>query len=170
MYVCSCAPDKTVKDAAERVFDAGTLSTCCLSAVLTFCLQYVSPNTLLNSAIYDVIMTWKYFPHYCLLHLTATSHNRVWTVCTHLWLLLTKRRDVLPQDLVKSRRREIECYTDDIALKFDRHLGSAAVDVSARCQSDWKSLKPSIAASRLHEILRYDARPLMVDPYQKVKV
>ena len=33
---------------------------------------------------------------------------------------LTNRTDVLPQDLVKSRRREIGYHNDRIALKFDR--------------------------------------------------
>ena len=43
--------------------------------------------------------------------------------------LFTKWTGVLPQNLVKSRSREIGCYNDSIALKFDRHLDSAAVEV-----------------------------------------
>ena len=43
---------------------------------------------------------------------------------------------------------------DRIALKFDRHLGSDAVEVAVKFQSDWKSLNQNLAASRLHEILR----------------
>ena len=54
--------------------------------------------------------------------------------------LSTKRKDVLPQDLVKSRIREIVCYNDRIVLKFDRHLGSAAAKVPVIFQSDWKYL------------------------------
>ena len=37
-----------------------------------------------------------------------------------------------------------------IALKFDRHLGSSVAEVPAKFQSDWKSLNPNLAASRLH--------------------
>ena len=39
--------------------------------------------------------------------------------------LFTKRTDVFPPNLVKSRCREIGCYNDRIALPFDKHLGSA---------------------------------------------
>ena len=68
--------------------------------------------------------------------------------------LFTKRTDVLPPNIVKSRSREIDCYHDRIVLKFDRHLGSAAADMPVKFQSDWNSLNPNLAASRLHEILR----------------
>ena len=54
--------------------------------------------------------------------------------------VFTKRTDVLPQDLVGSWSREIGCYSDRIALKFDRHLGSAAAEVHVKFQSDYKSL------------------------------
>ena len=37
--------------------------------------------------------------------------------------LFTKRYDVLPPNLAKSRSLKIGCYNDRIALKFDRHLG-----------------------------------------------
>ena len=60
--------------------------------------------------------------------------------------LFSKRTDVLPQDIVKSRSREIGCYNDRIALKFDSHLGSAA-------QSDWKSVNANLASSSLLDIL-----------------
>ena len=39
-----------------------------------------------------------------------------------------------------------------VALWNRRHLGSAAADVPVKFQSDWKSLNPNLAASRLHEI------------------
>ena len=68
--------------------------------------------------------------------------------------LFTKRQDVLPPNLVKSRSHEIGCFNGRIALKFVRHLGSSAAEVPAKFQSDWKSLNPNLAASRLHEILR----------------
>ena len=38
----------------------------------------------------------------------------------------TKRMDVLPQDLAKSRSSEIQVWTFPITPKFDRHLGSTA--------------------------------------------
>ena len=51
--------------------------------------------------------------------------------------LFTKRMDVLPQYLMKSRSHEIGWFNYRIDLKFDRHLGSAAVEVSVKFQSDW---------------------------------
>ena len=68
--------------------------------------------------------------------------------------LFTERTDVLPQDLVKSRSREIGCYNDLIALKFDNHLDSATAEVPVEFQSDWESLNLNLAASRIHEILQ----------------
>ena len=41
-----------------------------------------------------------------------------------------------------------------VALKFDRHLGSAAAEVPVKFQSYWESLNPNLAASRLHKVLR----------------
>ena len=49
---------------------------------------------------------------------------------------------VLPPNLVKSQSREIGRYNDHIALKFDRHLGSAATELLVKFQSDWESLNP----------------------------
>ena len=62
--------------------------------------------------------------------------------------------------LVKSRSREIGCYNDRIALKFDMHLGSVAAEVPVKFQSSWTSINPNLAPSRLNEILQYDVRPL----------
>ena len=53
-----------------------------------------------------------------------------------------------------SRSREIGCYNDRIPLKFDRQLDSGAAELPVKFQSNWKSLNPSLATSRLHEILR----------------
>ena len=64
------------------------------------------------------------------------------------------REDVSSPNPVKSRSREIECYNDRFAMKFDRHLGSAAAVLPVKFQSDWKSLNPNLPASRLREILR----------------
>ena len=50
--------------------------------------------------------------------------------------LFTKRTDILRQDLVKSRSREIQVKIFPIALKFDRHLDSNAAEmpvISERC-------------------------------------
>ena len=69
-------------------------------------------------------------------------------------LLFTKLTDVSPLNLVKSGRREIGCYNDRNTLKFDRHLGSAAVEEPVKSESDWEILNPNLAASRLHEILQ----------------
>ena len=41
-----------------------------------------------------------------------------------------------PTNLVKSRSREIECYNDRFALKFDRHLGSVAAEVLVKFKSN----------------------------------
>ena len=40
--------------------------------------------------------------------------------------LFTKRRDVVSQDLVKSRSRKIGCYSDRVVRKFGRHPVSSA--------------------------------------------
>ena len=53
---------------------------------------------------------------------------------------------------VKSRSRAIGCYDDRIAVKFGRHLGSAAADVPVKFHCDWKRINIYHAASRLHEI------------------
>ena len=54
---------------------------------------------------------------------------------------------------LKSLSRVIVCYNDLIALEFDRHLGSAAVEEPVKFRRDEKSLNPNLSASRLHEIL-----------------
>ena len=69
--------------------------------------------------------------------------------------------DVLPHDPVKSQNREIGCYNDRIAIKFDRHIGSVAADVPVKFKSDWKRLNPNLVASGHHNILRYYVRPLI---------
>ena len=40
--------------------------------------------------------------------------------------------DVLPQDLVQSRNREIKVYAFPIALKFDRHVGSSIAEMPVK--------------------------------------
>ena len=68
--------------------------------------------------------------------------------------LFTKGTDVFPQDIVKSRSREIRVYTFPIALKFERHPGSIAAEMPVKFESDMVNIDPNLAASRLHEILR----------------
>ena len=58
---------------------------------------------------------------------TSTA-NKVHRYVVSIGPLFTKRKGVLPQDLGKSRSREIGCYNERIALKFDRHLPSAAAE------------------------------------------
>ena len=83
--------------------------------------------------------------------------NYVGRQCIHWYWwpghLCTKRTDVLPHNIVKSRSCEIVCYNYRNPLKFDRHFGAAA-EVPVEFQSDWKNIKPNLAASRLQEILR----------------
>ena len=74
--------------------------------------------------------------------------------------LFTKQTDVLPPNFVMYQSREIGCYNDRIALKYDRHLGSAAAGMPAKFQNDRKSLNLNLVVTRLHEILRYDVRQL----------
>ena len=73
---------------------------------------------------------------------------------TYPGLIFTKRTGVLPQDLVKSRSREIRCYDIQISLQFDRQLDRTAAEVPVKIQSGWENINMNLAASRLHEILR----------------
>ena len=54
---------------------------------------------------------------------------------------------------MKSRGREIGCYNYRVALKFDRQLDNAAAELPVKFHGDWKSIKPNLVASKLHEIL-----------------
>ena len=62
--------------------------------------------------------------------------------------------DVLSQDLVKSRRRQIGSLNYRISLKFDRRHGSTAAEELDKFQSDQKISNKNLATARLHEILR----------------
>ena len=73
--------------------------------------------------------------------------------------LLSGKTDVLPPNLAKSRSHEFGYYNDRIVLKFDRHLGCGAAEVPVNFQSGWKSLNPTLAASKLRETLWWDVRP-----------
>ena len=63
--------------------------------------------------------------------------------------LFNKRADVLPQDLVKSRGREIRVWNFSINLKSDWHLDSSAAEMPVKHQSDAVIITPNFAASRL---------------------
>ena len=65
--------------------------------------------------------------------------------------LFTKRTDVMPQDLVKSRSRGIRIYTFPIALKFDCHIGNGAAEMPVKFENDTIIIAPNLAASRLHK-------------------
>ena len=76
------------------------------------------------------------------------------SVSAHAELIFTKRTDVFPYDVMKSRSHQIGCYNDRIALKFDRHLGGATAEVPVKFQSNWESLN---RMSRLEHFTRcYD--------------
>ena len=57
--------------------------------------------------------------------------------------LFPKRYDVLPLNLMKSRCREIGCYNDRIALKYNRHLGSSV----SRCLSNFRAIRNVMISS-----------------------
>ena len=62
--------------------------------------------------------------------------------------LFTKRSDVLPQDLSKSRSRDIRVWAFPIDLKFDRHLAISAVMMPVKFQSDTIIITSNLVAVR----------------------
>ena len=103
------------------------------------------PGTLKMLPVDDVNM-WKW-------HVKCHSPDR--KLC--MLIINSNLTDVLlgvRPILVNSRSLEIGCYNDRIALKFNRHLGSAAAKVPVKFQRAWQSLNPYVTAWRLHEILR----------------
>ena len=74
--------------------------------------------------------------------------------------MLTKRTDVLPQDLVKYQSREVRVEIIPIALTYGRHLDSSATEIPVKFQSQTIIITSNLAASRLHKISREDAFPL----------
>ena len=67
-------------------------------------------------------------------HPTITMHHTSQRQCD-AGPLLTKRTDVLPQDLMKSRRREIRVETCPIALLFDRQLGCSVAEMPVKSRA-----------------------------------
>ena len=116
------------------------LGFCCCCC----CFSFVNVTILIYIYIYIYIYLYVYFKISILL--------RPW--CGGLWYF------IMPLQLNSyslsgrtSRSNEIGCYNDRNALKFDRHLGNAAAEVSVKFKSNWKSLNPNLAAWRLREIL-----------------
>ena len=60
----------------------------------------------------------------------------------------------------KSGSHEIQVYIFPIAIKFYRHLGSVAVEMPFKFQSDTIIATYNLAMSRFHEIWRQDVLPL----------
>ena len=58
--------------------------------------------------------------------------------------LFTKRTDVLPQDIVKILSRKIQIQTFQIAVKFDRDLGSSAAEMPVKFQRDTVNIASNI--------------------------
>ena len=83
-----------------------------------------------------ILAQWYGCSQLIVLLFDLATHRR----CNTSKLLFTKRRNVLPQDLVKSRSRGFRCYNDGIALKFDRPLGCAIVEELIKFQIE--KLKP----------------------------
>ena len=52
---------------------------------------------------------------------------------------------VLPPNLVKFRSHGSGYCNYRITLKFDRHFGSAAAEISVKCQCDWKSQNSNLS-------------------------
>ena len=66
----------------------------------------------------------------------------------------TKWTDVLLQDHINFRRREIRVETFSITLKFDRHLGGNDAEMPAKFQSNTIIISPDLVTSSLHDIFR----------------
>ena len=110
-------------------------------------------GTALYCIVYTIISS---YPIMSYLRLMNSNHYKEMAASTgsrgRPGLLFTKWTDVLRQDLVKSRSREIRVSTSLIALKFVRHLGSSAAEMPVKFQSDTRIITSNLAASRLHEI------------------
>ena len=72
----------------------------------------------------------------------------------HFCLLLSGKTSYWLARSHEVRSREIGCYNDCLAIKYDTHFDSTVADVPVKFQSDWKSLNPNLTASRLRESLR----------------
>ena len=70
-----------------------------------------------------------------IIQIWMNQHHNFWMIKSNVFPnndsgpLLTKRTDVLPQDLVKARSREIKVWTLPVAMEFDRHPCSRAAEM-----------------------------------------
>ena len=104
-------------------------------------------------------MKWlkqKYVICICMWRVHLRLCRSIQESCCEAGPRLNIRKDVFPQDLVKSRSHVIGTLNCRIALKFDRHISSTAAEVPVKFQSDRTILNSNLAASRLYEILRKD--------------
>ena len=113
---------------------------------MTVCLERAFSRVWLSPKIDGVNNMWLY----CIMYLCVTFVNKVilfysillngfWCLSRNIpgklvntmasGPLFTKRTDVSPPNLVKSRSRETRCCNDRIALKFDTHLGRGASQI-----------------------------------------
>ena len=113
-----------------------------------------------HQVIFDGDITRCLWWYYCPQITGTTLQCEIWWVQGNY--SLCPGEGVLPRGLVGSRSREIGCYADRIALKFDRHSGSTS-EVPVKIQSDWRNLNLSLAASRPRGVLGWGVgRPLLV--------
>ena len=86
-----------------------------------------------RTLLYFVVVSTDGFYHILQEYFTgADAIIQLWSLRISRGPLFTKRLDVLPTNIVKSRHREIQCYNDRTPLKFDSHLGSAAAEVPVK--------------------------------------
>ena len=97
---------------------------------LTYSFRYFQVQAMLKS---------HFFCNHAMKHCTQYKLNTVWVLTTlykYIGPLFTKRTDVLPQELMKSRSRDIRVWTFLIAQKFDRHIGNRAAEIPVIYHSD----------------------------------
>ena len=63
----------------------------------------------------------------------------------------TRRKGILPQDLVHARSHEIRVWTFPIALTFDKHLGNTAAEMPVEFQTVMIIITSNLTAWRLRE-------------------
>ena len=83
---------------------------------------------------------------------TYPEEDFYWSMTLIPGALFTKRSDVLPQYLTKSRSCEIRVWTFPLAPKFDWHHGNGTAEMPVKCQSDMIIITYNLAASTLREI------------------
>ena len=141
-----------------------------LYSVIVFCIAsiYISLCFVPCSHIDIIVPTYLWNSVWCATQQLAWQHALarvllMYVLCeskyvnTHAvrpGLLCTIQTDVLPQDLVESRSRDIRVQTFPISLKSDRHLGGSAAEMPVYFQSDTINITPNPVASRLYEIWR----------------